>query len=465
MKINKKNLIVLALIATFGCFSYSNNKSEEFKEVPAKERANATVDLKNINKLVQTINYINERWVGSKEVNKEELYEAALRGVLKSLEDPYSEYLSEKELASLNESMDGVYVGVGMSIRKEKGDYMEVISPFIGAPAFKAGIQIGDVITKIDDEDIINLTATETSKKLRGDEGTKVKVEVYRRGVKKPLTFTLTREVVKLDNVDYKMLDKENKIGYISLLNFGSEVGQEIKNAILDLEKQGMKKLIFDLRTNPGGSLNEAVDIASQFVKEELIVTLKTKSGYDKKYTRVGDQIYKGDMVVLVNKGSASASEIVTGVLKDYKRATIIGTKTYGKGVAQGIYNYPGDKDAIKLTIAEYATPKNNNINKNGIKPDIIINMNTLLSDKGYTSETQEARNNRQKEIRKILEETEGKEKADEIIKKGDIQLKAAIDYLLGKEVKSDPDTEETNKDKKTKKDLILEENQKNDKK
>ena len=459
MKINKKKLIMLTFIAFLGYVTYSEEKvKEEFKKVQAEQRANAVVDLKNINKLIQTVNYINERWVGNVDTSKDKLYEAALRGMVKSLEDPYSEYLTAKELQDLNEGMDEVYGGVGMSIRKEKGDYMEVISPFVGTPAFRAGIQIGDIITQIDGEDTLNLTATEMSKKLKGEPGTKVKVEIYRKGMKKPLEITLTREIIKLENVEYKVIDKENKIGYISLLNFGSKTGPEIKNALIELEKQGVEKLIFDLRTNPGGSLQEAIEIASQFVSEDLIVTLKTKSGNNKEYKRVGEQIFKGPMTVLVNRGSASASEIVTGVLKDYKRATIIGEKTFGKGVAQGIYNYPGSDDAIKLTIAEYATPKNNNINKNGIEPDIYINMNNLLSTKGYSSETKEALENREKEIKKLLVESEGEKKAEEIIKKGDVQLKAAIDVLLGKEVKSDPKPENTNKNKKTKKDLILEE-------
>ena len=459
MKINKKKLIMLTFIAFLGYVTYSEEKvKEEFKKVQAEQRANAVVDLKNINKLIQTVNYINERWVGNVDTSKDKLYEAALRGMVKSLEDPYSEYLTAKELQDLNEGMDGVYGGVGMSIRKEKGDYMEVISPFVGTPAFRAGIQIGDIITQIDGEDTLNLTATEMSKKLKGEPGTKVKVEIYRKGMKKPLEITLTREIIKLENVEYKVIDKENKIGYISLLNFGSKTGPEIKNALIELEKQGVEKLIFDLRTNPGGSLQEAIEIASQFVSEDLIVILKTKSGNNKEYKRVGEQIFKGPMAVLVNRGSASASEIVTGVLKDYKRATIIGEKTFGKGVAQGIYNYPGSDDAIKLTIAEYATPKNNNINKNGIEPDIYINMNNLLSTKGYSSETKEALENREKEIKKLLVESEGEKKAEEIIKKGDVQLKAAIDVLLGKEVKSDPKPENTNKNKKTKKDLILEE-------
>ena len=179
MKINKKKLMMLTFIAFLGYITYSEEKvNQEVKKVQAVQRANAVVDLKNINKLIQTINYINDRWVGSADTSKEKLYEAALRGMVKSLEDPYSEYLTAKELQELNEGMDGVYGGVGMSIRKEKGDYMEVISPFIGTPAFRAGIQIGDILTKVDGEDILYLTATETSKKLKGDPGTKVKVEI-----------------------------------------------------------------------------------------------------------------------------------------------------------------------------------------------------------------------------------------------------------------------------------------------
>lgn len=464
MKNKMKKIFILMLAISLVYYTYSdeaNNIKEEnlTKEVKVFERANATVDLKYINKLIQTINYINEKWVGEEEITKEGLYEAAIRGMIKSLKDPYSEYLTKKELEELNEGLDHTYVGVGMSIKKEKGDYLEVVSPFIGTPAFKSGIQIGDIITKIDDIDILDLTATESSKKLRGAENTKVKVEIVRKGVKNPIILELTREVIKLENVEYKMLDEENKIGYISLLNFGSTTGEEIKNAVLNLKDMGMNKLIFDLRTNPGGSLPEAVEIASLFVKEELIVSLNTKSGYVQKYNRIGDMIYDGPMVVLVNKGSASASEIVTGVLKDYERATIIGEKTYGKGVAQGIYNYRNDEDAIKITIAQYSTPKNNNINKNGIEPNIYIEMNNLLSDKGYSAETKEAKENRKKEIEKLLIEIEGEEKAKKIIEEGDRQLKAAIKVLLGEEVKSEKIEKETNK--KTKKDLIIEENEK----
>lgn len=457
MKINKKNIITILLIGFLSYLTYDNIKINNSKS-HEKLRKTISLDLMYLNKIFETVDKINKEWVGEKELKKEELYEAAIKGIVKSLDDPYSEYLTKKELTMFNEDIDRSYVGVGISIKKEKGNYLEVISPFIGSPAFKAGIQIGDIMTKINDIDIIDLDSLETSKMLRGDENTTVKVEIVRKGIKEPLFFVLKREKIKLENIESKMIDEENKIGYISLLNFGSESGKEIKEALIKLINDGMKKLILDLRTNPGGSVSEAVEISSFFVKEDLIVTLNAK--YQKKeYTRKGDVIFNGDMVVLVNKGSASASEIVTGVLKDYKRATIIGEKTFGKGVAQKVSNYRNAEDALKLTIAQYSTPKNNNINKNGIKPDIYVKMNSLLSEKGYSFETDLAKENRKKEIEKILVEIEGKEKAKQILEKGDIQLKTAINFLLGKPYESDK-YEESEK-KETKKDKILKENNK----
>lgn len=190
------------------------------------------------------------------------------------------------------------------------------------------------------------------------------------------------------------MLD--NNIGYISLLKFGTGIANEIETEVEKLKNQGMKKLILDLRTNPGGSLNEAVDLASLFTSEELMVSLVHKNGDKKVYTRTKKQVFDGPMVLLTNKGSASASEIITGILKDYKRATVIGDKTYGKGVAQSIIPFPTG-DAIKITIAKFETPKNNHIHKEGIEPDIYIEMDPLLSLKGYTNETKQAIDNRKK--------------------------------------------------------------------
>lgn len=429
----KRILIFFLLMLTF---SSCGLKKEE-NGLLTKKIANYNEDKKELSKIVETINMIDQVFVGEKEIDKDILYEEAIRGILLSLEDPYSEYYNKEEIKSLEEQIDGEYSGVGMSIRKEKGQYLEVVSPFIGSPAYKAGILIGDKITKIDGEDTKPLTSTETSKKLKGKKGTKVEIEVLRKANNKLETITLIRDDIKLEQVETKMLTKE--IGYISLLEFGTDTGKEIENAIKKLKDEGMKKLIFDLRTNPGGSLSEAVDIASLFTKEKLMVTLNYKNDKKVEFTRTLDYQGDFDMVILVNGASASASEIVTGILKDYKRATIIGEKTYGKGVAQSIFKFKTG-DAIKLTVAKYETPKNNNINKVGISPDIRIPMNMLIVSKGYFNETKEAQENRKDEIFKILEKTEGREKALDILKKGDIQLNAAIDFLNGKKVKSVPE-------------------------
>lgn len=434
---NKKTFLVfvtgiLCGVASIKCFATT---------VPTNSLSKETQNIVRLKKIVDTVNLVDKIWVGEKEISEDKLYEGAISGVLKTLDDPYSEYLDKESLKEFSEDLDGVYSGVGLSIRKEKGQYLEVISPFIGSPAFKANIQIGDRIVKIDGKDIKDNTATETSKMLRGKKGTKVEVEIQRKGLKKNLNITLVRDDIKLEKVEYKMID--DNIGYISLLQFGNGISDEISKALDDLNAKGMKKLILDLRTNPGGSLNEAIDLTSLFIKEDLIVSLKEKSGNEKKYNRTNAQKFKGDMVVLVNEGSASASEIITGALKDYKRATIIGDKTYGKGVVQTIYEFKTG-DAIKLTIAKYFTPNKVDINKKGIEPDIYIETDPLLSVKGYGNETEQAKTNRLNELKKIMEEVDGKEKAEQKIKQGDRQLKAAIDHLNGLKVK--PDVKEEKK-------------------
>ena len=350
------------------------------------ESAGYTKDTTELNRIVDVINIIENRYVGKEATpSKEELYKGAVAGVINKLNDPYSEYLSKEDLANFSEEMDGEYVGVGMTINKKKGEALEVVSPFIGSPAEKVGIKIGDKITKVDDKDILSLTAADTVKMLKGKEGTKVNVEVVRSGKKEPLKFTMTRAKIKLEMVESKMLD--NSIGYVSLLRFGNNVGEEVQKAIKDLQAKGMKGLILDLRLNPGGSLQEAQDISSLLVKENLIVSLKYKDGQERKYNRTLKNMGDFPLVVLINKGSASASEIVTGAIKDYKRGTIIGEKTFGKGIVQQIIPLRTN-DAIKLTIAQYFTPKGNYIHEKGIEPDIKVEMEELLSLKGYANDS-----------------------------------------------------------------------------
>ena len=397
------------------------------QQTAVSEPAGYFKDSGNLNKLTNMINIIQQKFVGKKNPTKQELYEYAMTGLVNGLDDPYSEYLTKKDLESFTEDLDGEYVGVGMSIDKKKDAPLVVVSPFVGSPAAKAGMKIGDKVTKVDKTDIIPLNATETVNLLKGKQGTKVDVEVVREGVKNPFTVTIIRDTIKLEMVESKMLP--DQIGYVSLLKFGNHTGAELKKHIEQLQAQGMKGLILDLRSNPGGSLKEAQDISSLFLTQDLVVYLKYKNGQETRYNRTMPSLGNFPLIILVNGGSASASEIVTGAIKDYKRGTIIGQKTFGKGIVQEVIPLEAG-DAIKLTVAQYFTPNGNYIHEKGIEPDIKVDMEEVLSIKGYANDSEEARQNRMKEIRTYLEKEKGKEETDKIISAGDVQLKRATEEM-----------------------------------
>ena len=397
------------------------------QQTAVSEPAGYFKDSGNLNKLTNMINIIQQKFVGKKNPTKQELYEYAMTGLVNGLDDPYSEYLTKKDLESFTEDLDGEYVGVGMSIDKKKDAPLVVVSPFVGSPAAKAGMKIGDKVTKVDKTDIIPLNATETVNLLKGKQGTKVDVEVVREGVKNPFTVTIIRDTIKLEMVESKML--QNQIGYVSLLKFGNHTGAELKKHIEQLQAQGMKGLILDLRSNPGGSLKEAQDISSLFITQDLVVYLKYKNGQETRYNRTMPSLGNFPLIILVNGGSASASEIVTGAIKDYKRGTVIGQKTFGKGIVQEVIPLEAG-DAIKLTVAQYFTPNGNYIHEKGIEPDIKVDMEEVLSIKGYANDSEEARQNRMKEIRTYLEKEKGKEETDKIISAGDVQLKRATEEM-----------------------------------
>lgn len=433
---NKKHLLTIIILGillslTVLCSAAAKKTTTPAKVEPAVQVTNDPAgyfkDAGNLNKITDIINIIQQRFVGKKNPTKQELYEAAMAGIVNGLDDPYSEYLTKKDLESFTEDLDGEYVGVGMSIDKRKDAPLIVISPFVGSPAAKAGVKIGDKIVKIDNKDIIPLNATETVNMLKGKQGTKVEVEIVREGKKEPLKVTLIRDNIKLEMVESRMLP--DKIGYVSLLKFGNHTGEELRKHIVDLQAQGMKGLILDLRSNPGGSLKESQDISSLFITQDLVVYLKYKNGQETRYNRTLKNLGDFPLIVLVNGGSASASEIVTGALKDYKRATIIGQKTFGKGIVQEVMPL-NDGDALKLTIAQYFTPTGNYIHEKGIEPDIKVDMEEVLSIKGYANDSEEAKQNRMKEISTYLEKEKGKEEADKIIAAGDVQLKRAVEEM-----------------------------------
>ena len=359
-------------------------------------------------------------------VTKKSLMQGALKGMMESLDDPHSVYFTSEELRSFQEDIKGKYVGVGMVIQKKVGEPLTVVSPIEDGPAYKVGIKPKDQIVEIDGESTYNLTSEEASKRLKGKANTTVKVKVYREANKLTKVFELKRETIELKYVKSKML--EGGIGYLRLTQFGDNVYPDMKKALEGLQAKGMKALILDLRSNPGGELGQSIKIASMFIEKGKIVSTRQKKGEETFYSREGKYFGNFPMVVLINGGSASASEIVSGALKDYKRATLIGEKTFGKGSVQTLLPLP-DGDGIKITIAKYYTPNGISIDGTGIEPDKKVEDKDyyLISDGTITNIDE----NQQKENKKeIIKEFKGEKAAKEVDTHKDIQLEAAIKFL-----------------------------------
>ena len=362
----------------------------------------------------------------STKVTKKSLMQGALKGMLESLDDPHSVYFTSEELRSFQEDIKGKYVGVGMVIQKKVGEPLTVVSPIEDGPAYKAGIKPKDQIVEIDGESTYNLTSEEASKRLKGKANTSVKVKVYREANKLTKVFELKRETIELKYVKSKML--EGGIGYLRLTQFGDNVYPDMKKALEGLQAKGMRALILDLRSNPGGELGQSIKIASMFIEKGKIVSTRQKKGEETVYSREGKYFGNFPMVVLINGGSASASEIVSGALKDYKRATLIGEKSFGKGSVQTLLPLP-DGDGIKITIAKYYTPNGISIDGTGIEPDKKVEDKDyyLISDGTITNIDE----NQQKENKKeIIKEVKGEKAAKEVDTHKDIQLEAAIKFL-----------------------------------
>lgn len=314
------------------------------------------------NKVNEVMNYIQQEYVDT--VNNEQLSDNAIRSILDNL-DPHSGYISRSELASVNEPLEGNFDGIGIEFNI-MNDTIYVITPIAGGPSEMLGIQAGDKIIKVDDKLVagVKISNKEVFGKLRGKSGTKVKVSVLRRGQKKLIDFSITRGKIPIYSVDVAYMLNEN-IGFIKVSRFAGTTYKEFMKAANELKLMGMKKLVVDLRGNPGGYLNEASEMADEFIEDgKLIVYTEGRSRPKEEYraTKKGS-FEKSEVVVLVDEGSASASEILAGALQDNDRGTIIGRRTFGKGLVQEQSEFP-DGSAIRLTIARYYTPTGRCIQK-----------------------------------------------------------------------------------------------------
>ena len=323
-----------------------------------------TPDTAGAMKLLRAMDVVRSRYI--EEVSPETLMNGAIRGMVKSLNDPYSIYMDAKMYKEFRLETEGSFSGVGIVI-SVKDKQLTVVAPIEGTPGEKAGIRSGDQIVKIDGQDTKDLALDEAVGKIRGKEGTDVVLTLQRGDTVKD--FTLTRANIQIKTVAGKMLP--DQIAYIRLSMFNEQTAGDFAKQYDALESQGMKALILDLRDNPGGLLDSSVKVSGKLVPKGPVVSVVTRDGQTETHTSSLPAV-KYPLVVLVNGGSASASEIVAGAVQDTNSGTLIGTKTFGKGSVQSIMRL-SNETAIKLTIAKYATPKMRFINGIGITPDIVV--------------------------------------------------------------------------------------------
>ena len=320
---------------------------------------------------------IDEKFLG--DIDEEKVKQETIRGYIKGLDDPYTEYMTKEEMEEFTSDVMGNFTGIGIYLTKDiEKNAIIVISPIKDTPAHKIGILPGDIITKVDGVSYTGEQLTEASNKIKGEVGSKVTLEILRDN--KTLTFEVIRENIKVNHVESKLL--ENNIGYIEFNSFDDGCSKEFKNKLEELKKQDIKGLIIDIRGNGGGLVDEALDIADYIVEKDKTLLITVDKNQNEQITKSKiDTIIDVPVILLMNETSASASEILAGALKDNGKATIVGEKSYGKGVIQELLTLK-DGSGLKITTNEYYTPNHNKINKIGITPDVEVVLSDELKEK-----------------------------------------------------------------------------------
>ena len=333
--------------------------------------ASGKVTEKEVSKKLDKLNaLIDKYYLYGDEIDTDQLAEGIYSGYTSALGDKYTVYYDEDETKALMESTSGTFSGVGATLTKKDADtgYVTIVNVYEDSPAEKAGLKAGDILEKIDDHEVGDEQLDTVVSWIKGEKGTDVKITVLRDG--EELELTATRDTIEVKTVSYEM--KENQIGYIRVSEFDTVTYDQFKDALDDLENQGMQGLVVDLRNNPGGSLDTVTNMLRLLLPEGTIVSTKDKNGKTDEITCDGTHEFKKPMAVLVNQYSASASEIFSGAVQDYGTAKIVGVTTYGKGVVQQLMNL-GDGTCLKVTIAEYYTPNGRSINGKGVEPDVEV--------------------------------------------------------------------------------------------
>ncbi|MHB0999642.1 MAG: S41 family peptidase [Armatimonadota bacterium] len=368
-----------------------------------------------------TFSYLDSNYFGKrvdlsgKKITSREMTYNAIRGMLKSLGDRYTRFLDPEDFDRIQQENRGDFEGIGAELDVQNGRTF-IKKPIKGSPAVKAGLHAGDIILKVDEHLIQGMDIDEVVKLIRGKGGTKVHLTIKRKDVPKPMVFTIIRDTIPFTIVESKMADDAGKIGYIALRQFNEKSDQQFDEAMSDLEEKGMRGLILDLRGNPGGLLDVAVEVGSRFIDNGDIVIIK--QGERETPLEVDPRQHNHKMyplAVLINGSSASASEILAGAIQDHKVGTIIGTESFGKGLVQTIINLE-DGSAVSITTAKYLTPAGRDVNKNKIQPDIVVEQPKL--------EPKPQKNGQEKSPDDIVIVNE---------EENDVQLKSAIKFLKDK--------------------------------
>lgn len=348
-----------------------------------KDTASKNDYYREIEQFANVLSIIQSDYVDADKIEPKKLIYGAMQGMVSSL-DNHSQFMEPDEFREMKSETEGEFGGLGIEIAIKDG-LLTIVAPIEGTPAAKAGILAGDRMVKIDGKSTRDIKLNEAVKKLRGRPGTSVSITILREEENKLLDFTLTRALIKIDSVkEAKIIDQESKIGYIKLAEFQEKTAIDLDLALAKLKAEGMQALVLDLRNNPGGLLDVSVDVSSRFIlKGEVIVSTKGRmNSQDAVFKSQGKDLYIDfPLVVLVNKGSASASEILAGAIQDHHRGIILGTKTFGKGSVQTVIPLR-DGSALRLTTAKYYTPNNKTIQGEGIVPDVVVEKEKVMPQK-----------------------------------------------------------------------------------
>ncbi len=362
-------VIILLIVSNIATFLFSNTLSLAFgnKVLLTTDSPNTAI---NVKKLIMLKDFLQKNYYLPLEEDK--LMEGSIKGMFDSIGDPYTIYMTPSEYDSFVDETEGSFGGIGIQITLDDEGFVTIIAPIEDTPGERVGLKSGDKVIKVNGEDIVNKSLSEVVAKIKGEPGTKVRLTIIREGISDYIEKDIIREIIKIKTVKSEIID--NEYGYIRISMFDRNTSKDFNNHLNSIESKGINGLIIDLRSNPGGLLNEVIKVADRILGEQIIVYTEDRNKNRKESYSDGKNKIDIPLVLLVDEGSASASEILAGAVKDSKSGTLVGTKTFGKGLVQNVEDL-SDGSGIKYTSSEYFTPNGINIHGVGIEPDIRVEM------------------------------------------------------------------------------------------